>query len=366
MNTFRLIIAAAATAALSACHSIDSYENDYYGNFDALWSVMDTRYCFFEEKGVDWDETGRRYRAQITEDMDYHEFFNLCADMLNELQDGHTNLISWFDVSYYRAWWSDYPQNFNWRNIQQYYLDFDYSTGNSMSYKALVDGKVGYVNYASFSSPVSDSFVNEMMLSLRDCTGMILDVRDNGGGELTNVEKLVSHFINEQTLAGYIQHKNGPGHNDFSEPYAFYYDEAQGVRWLKPVIVLANRSTFSAANTFVAVMKNLPHVVVVGDVTGGGSGMPFSQELPIGWGIRFSSCPVYDANMQLTETGVAPTEGGRLDITPEDEAAGRDTILDFAIEAILRLDEQMQQDKSRSASELFADFAVKNEQIDTK
>lgn len=362
MNKFTAILAAGATAmALTACHSIESYDNDYYGNFDALWDVMDTHYCFFEEKGVDWNETGQRYRVRITPDMDYHEFFNLCAEMLNELRDGHTNLISWFDVSYYRNWWSDYPQNFNWRNIQQYYLDFEYSSGNSMSYKVLADGKAGYVHYASFSSPVSDSFVNEMMLALSDCTGMILDVRDNGGGELTNVERLVSHFITERIEAGYIQHKNGPGHKDFSEPYPFYYDPAQGVRWLKPVIILANRSTFSAANTFVAVMKNLPHVVVVGDVTGGGSGMPFSQELPIGWGVRFSACPLYDANMTLTENGVEPTDGGKLDISPEDEAAGRDTILDFAIDVLLRLDEQMQQNKNRSATELFLEYTVEKE-----
>ncbi|WP_438589109.1 S41 family peptidase [Duncaniella dubosii] len=68
----------------------------------------------------------------------------------------------------------------------------------------------------------------------------------------------------------------------------------------KTVIVLANRSTFSAANNFVSVMKLLPGVRVVGATTGGGSGMPYSSELPCGWSVRFS--PVRCS----TQSAVAP------------------------------------------------------------
>ena len=46
--------------------------------------------------------------------------------MLDELKDGHVNLSSSFNTSYYRRWWSDYPQDFNFRTLQQYYLGFDY------------------------------------------------------------------------------------------------------------------------------------------------------------------------------------------------------------------------------------------------
>jgi len=88
---------------------------------------------------------------------------------------------------------------------------------------------------------------------LNTCTGLVIDIRNNGGGSMTNVEKLVCRFITERTLAGYISHKTGPGHNDFSEPRAYYYDPAQKGRimWGKPVVVLAGRGTFSAANNFV-------------------------------------------------------------------------------------------------------------------
>ena len=34
-------------------------------------------------------------------------------------------------------------------------------------------------------------------------------------------------------------------------------------------------------------MRLLPHVMIMGDRTGGGSGFPFTTELPIGWSVRF-------------------------------------------------------------------------------
>ncbi len=323
--------------AAVGCHSIEEWDNDIYGNFDALWTIMDEHYCFFEEKGVDWDEIGKRYRAQLSPEMSASEFFDVCADMLAELKDGHTNLISSFNISYYRNWWSDYPQNFDWRLIQEHYLDFDYYSGNGMSYKILADSTVGYVHYSSFSYGISDDFVNTMMWSMKDCKGMILDLRDNGGGNLSSTEDLTSHFIDEKTLAGYISHKTGAGHNDFSEPYPYYYEPVIGVRWLKPVIVLVNRSTYSAANNFVGVMKNLKHVAIAGTTTGGGSGAPFSSELPCGWAVRFSASPIYDANMNLTENGIEPTKGFEIEMNPDEATNGRDSMLDFCINIISNL-----------------------------
>ena len=58
----------------------------------------------------------------------------------------------------------------------------------------------------------------------------------------------------------------------------------------------------------------------MGDRTGGGSGLPMSSELPNGWAVRFSACPILDENKQQTESGVDPgifiewgDEGGTQD-----------------------------------------------------
>lgn len=320
--------------ALTGCNDEPDFENTPYGNFDALADIIDTRYCFFQAKDIDWKEVTQRYRSQVNSQMSVVELFNLCAAMLDELEDGHVNLSSYFSSSYYRAWWSDYPQNFNLRTLQEYYLDFNYFQTSGISYRILGEN-TGYLYYPSFSTQIGEINLDYILALLSDTDALIIDIRDNGGGLLSNIETLVGRFIDREICGGYITHKTGPGHADFSEPYEIRYKPApeNRIKWSvdKPVYVLTNRSCFSAANDFVAVMKSLPNVKIVGARTGGGGGLPFSSELPIGWSIRFSACPIYAPDGSETEFGIEPTEGCEAECTAEELAAGKDAILDLAL-----------------------------------
>ncbi len=331
----RLFIGLALLFSLTACHDIGEYADNPRGNFDALWSILDQHYCFFKEKNIDWDDVYVRYAPMISDKMTREELFIVCARMLDELRDGHTNLSSSFDTSYYRKWWSDYPQNYDARLVEEFYFNFNYRQVGGIIY-GILNENIGYVRYPSFTYAIGESNLDNILYYLSTCQGLIIDIRDNGGGNMTNVETLVSRFITERTLAGYIIHKSGPARDDFSEPFAYYFEPAeQGrVMWGKPTVVLTNRSTFSAANNFVSIMRLIPGVSIVGATTGGGSGMPFSSELPNGWGIRFSSASVLDAQGRTTEFGIEPTEGCAVDLDPQAALAGHDTMLDFAIDLL--------------------------------
>lgn len=320
---------------LTSCHKIEERADDPRGNFEALWSILDEHYCFFKEKGVDWDQVHDKYARRIGSEMTREELFIVCADMLDELRDGHVNLSAPFNTSYYRKWWSDYPQNFNKRLIEESYFNFNYRQSSGMIY-GLLENNIGYIYYENFSATVGEGNLDYALNFLAAARGLIIDIRDNGGGSLTNVETLVARFIDRPTLVGYISHKTGPGHDDFSEPYAITYNPAGPgrVRWAKPVVVLTNRSTFSAANNFASVMKLLPGVRIAGATTGGGSGMPYSSEIPCGWSVRFSACSMLDANGVSTEGGVTPTEGCAVDMDPQDALNGKDTMLEKAMELL--------------------------------
>ena len=74
---------------------------------------------------------------------------------------------------------------------------------------------IGYIYYGSFANPVGEGNLDNVLYFLKNTQGLIIDVRDNGGGDLTNVRTLVSRFITRPTVVGYISHKTGPAHDAF-------------------------------------------------------------------------------------------------------------------------------------------------------
>lgn len=315
----------------ASCITEDIADNTPQGNFEALWSIIDTKYCFLdykhEEYGLDWDEVHHRYSNRLTDDMSKKELFQVLAEMLEELRDGHTNLVASHETSQYRQWYDSYPANFI-DTIQRIYLGKDYKTVAGIKYQILEDN-IGYIYYGSFSAGIGESNLDEVLNELSICDGLILDVRNNGGGLLTLSDRLAARFTNEKILTGYITYKTGPGHNDFSSLKAVYVEPATDrVRWQKPVAVLTNRRSYSSTNDFVGKMKEMPNAVIIGDKTGGGSGLPFSSELPNGWSVRFSASPMYDSEMNHLEFGIEPDI--QVDITFEDMQKGKDTIIESA------------------------------------
>ena len=308
--------------------------NSVRGNFDALWHIIDTRYCFLDYKDIDWNDVYDRYQLRLNTVSNKFELFDLCKEMLNELEDGHVNLSSDFDVSNNRRIFSDSIKNFYSDIIfSDNYLGENFRSIGGLHYKKINNGRIGYVYYNSFSNTFSDQHIRNIFDLFSDCDGLIIDVRNNGGGFLNLSEKLASYFFEQETVTGYMIHKTGNGHSDFSRPTEIRTPTHSTIYWEKPVAVLTNRGCYSATNDFVNRMKLAPSAFSVGSWTGGGSGLPFSSELPIGWSIRFSASPMLDANMNHTEFGIAPDY--YIAITDSDKGNDIDTVIEKAVSIII-------------------------------
>lgn len=328
-----LILAAGMT--LASCVSEDEYHNTPSGNLDALWTILDEHYCFFPEKqaefGVDWDECHMRYKAMLTPQMSREQLFEVCGKMICELRDGHVNLSSSFNTARYWQWFEAFPVNYS-DSLMRRYIGTDYRLTCGIRYCILPDN-IGYMYIPSFDVAIGSGNLDAIFSYLALCDGLIVDMRNNEGGLLQTAQDLAGSFINEKTVVGYMSHKTGKGHNSFSAPRSIEINPSSGMRWQKRVCVLTNRRTYSAANAFVMYLKDLPNVTLVGDKTGGGAGMPFLNELPNGWTVRFSACPMWDINKVSTEQGIDPDY--KVDITDEDYRRSTDTIIETA-RALLR------------------------------
>jgi C-terminal processing protease CtpA/Prc len=337
MKPLFLIALLAAALVLGACESLFLRPDRGAAPreiFDEAWTFADREYSFFEYKNINWDEVRSRYEPQISDSMGEEALFGLIADMLYELRDGHVNLSSDFDVSRNWTWYLNSPPNFDYDVLERGYFQQQEQYAGPFVLRDF--GDVGYVLYRSFASGVSDADMDYVLEKFADRKGIIIDVRSNGGGALGNVTQIARRFTETSVRVGSWQFKNGPGHEDFTpleditlEPGEALIDTAPLLRFLKPVVVLTNRSSYSAANFFPLYMKALPNATLMGDTTGGGGGAPANTELANGWIIRVSSSRLFDNSGFNVENGIPPDSLVWLD--PADEARNVDTILEAAL-----------------------------------
>ena len=308
-----------------------SYENTPRGNVEALWDIIDKRYCFVEEKSVDWEDLRDVYLDRADTVSDEWSLFDLMAEMLDHLQDGHVNLYSDFNVSRCRGWYESYPEIYDEAMVYgDKYLTKDYKIAGGLQYNIIDEGRIGLIRYPSFSSGFGVMNMLYVLQCFKDCRGIVLDVRHNGGGSLEYAKDLASTFFKEPRQVGWWNHKTGEGHYDLSEMEKMSVDTTKyaQVRWLRPVVVICDRRSYSATNFFVNAMRHADNCVIIGQRTGGGGGMPLSYELPCGWMVRFSSVKMYDIDKGSIEDGVMPD--GEI----KTKGVGKDQAIDTAVKII--------------------------------
>ena len=312
-------------------------ENTPTNCFDSMWERLDEKYAFFDYKHINWDSVKNVYRPKVYDNMSDQALFKVLDNMLYTLRDGHVNLVSPFNVSRNWQWYLGYPQNFDRGLLERNYWGNNYYlTGPFVNVIFKKGNKyMGYLYYGDFSNGISDYDLDFVLTGFKDTDGLIIDLRDNGGGITTNVYQFMSRFVNQKTLVGYNYEKTGNAHDDFSSAYQIYADPAVDnngnarINYLnKPIILLTNRSCFSACNMFAGFMSVLPNVTIIGDQTGGGGGLPTSYQLPNGWTYRFSSTYTTLPNGLNIEGGIPPNI--KTDMDSLNIAAGKDDILNKA------------------------------------
>lgn len=320
-------------ALLSSCEKI-LFENDLAStdpqvNLDYLWHECNEKYSYFELKQVDWEQVRQAHQAMLYPEMSQDSLFTVLGSMHTALRDDHANLISNFNISFFGTEYLG-QDNFDWRIIVDEYIGQDYYITGPFRHDFLANETIGYVRLNSFRGEMSADHLDFVMDRYADTEGLILDLRENGGGAIANVFSLLSRFVEQQTLVNYSVIKTGPGHNDFSEPEPVYIQPQNGPRYGNKVVVLTDRGTFSSGSLMALASKALPQLMLMGDTTGGGLGMPNGGQLPNGWTYRFSVTQALTLDKSPDyENGVPPDVLVQMDWNNRNV----DEILDRAIQA---------------------------------
>jgi hypothetical protein len=329
-----------------SCDSIfldEQKSNNPINNFELCWKLLDENYCFFNDKNINWQQVYNKYRPAVKSNTNEVELFNILASMLNELEDGHVNLRSDFNLSRNWDWNLDYPKNYNFEILKhERYLGKDYAIAGGF-YTKMIDG-IPYIHFPTFSNAINTNSLDLYLSAYHfykdkfnnSPKGIIIDIRDNGGGLVSNVDRVASRFTNKKRLVGYTRYKNGKSHDDFTEKFPTYVSP-KGANYFadKKVILITNRSVYSAANELTAIFKQFPNVEIYGDKSGGGGGMPVSNQLYNGWTLRYSAHQFLTPDNKQVEFGIDPDV--KLDMNASKMLLFHDSILDAAIEKIKNL-----------------------------
>ena len=304
-------------------------------NFDTLWSEYSLRYSFFELKHINWDSLYNVYRPQITGTTTNTQLFGIMSSLLSVLKDGHVNLFTPYGNYSYAGWYAGRPANFLGLNVIKNYLSTDYgATAGGYMYYGKISTSIGYIyigpnligDYNAWSSAI-DMIID----TLKDTKAIIVDIRNNGGGNDNLGNAVASRFADRQRIYAYSKWRiMGTNHSAFSDYIPISITPIGIHHYTKPVALLTNRHCFSSAEGTILMFKSLPNIISIGDTSGGGSGNPIILTLPNGWTYWVPRWIQFTADKKIFEgIGLAPDIV--CNISPADSAASRDAILERAI-----------------------------------
>lgn len=203
----------------------------------------------------------------------------------------------------------------------------------------ILDGNIGLLTVKSFQdSDFNNSEFDKLYPKVLGTDALVIDIRDNGGGNSQHADYLISHFSNQPIPQGswssplYIA-----AHASWNYPKEWYRYTPNPIQpiegkeiYQKPIVLLVNSTTFSSAENLCVSFKGANRGNIIGTPTGGSTGNPIFIDLGCGIGCRICTKHELDAfGNEFIGIGIQP------DILVEEDAEmfldGRDNVLEEAL-----------------------------------
>ncbi len=150
----------------------------------------------------------------------------------------------------------------------------------------MITDSIGYIRLNKFAETTYDEFMQATQSLLKKgMKSMILDLRDNGGGILTQATNIADEFLSGDKLITYTKGEHSPKKE--------YRCSKDGIFETGKLIVLANENTASASEILIGALQDWDRATVVGRRTFGKGLVQEQFQLSDGSGLRLTVARYY-------------------------------------------------------------------------
>ena len=177
---------------------------------------------------------------------------------------------------------------------------------SSVFYKTYEKDKIGYIRVTSFLEKTASEFVNALdKLETKGISGLVIDLRDNGGGLVDSAHKMLDRILPDGKEIYSFGYKNGG-----KDRYKTLENPDKTFDY--PMLILMNKGSASASELFAGALKDHFSAEVVGEVSYG-KGVAQSllelrdKENRIKCGIKLTTIKYYLPNGEsINKIGIEP------------------------------------------------------------
>jgi hypothetical protein len=272
-------------------------KRDPEANFEQFWQTFRNRYPFFKLRNVDWNKQYEIYRPQVTSRTTDAELFDILRRMVDPLDDGHVEIEAKIDGKR-RSFTAEKPTRFGrefpkakqlFKTTEQTLVANGFSEPKETEAWMLHYGRsatCGYLRVIELEGVKNRKLTAALDLVAGDfgeLSGYIVDIRNCPGGEDSVAIAIINRFCDRKRVAFHRRTKIGPGDDDYSELKTWHLEPEGDIQFTGPIVLLTSDSVFSGGEAFALAMKQLPHVVMIGEHTNGIFSYTLDKTLPNGW-----------------------------------------------------------------------------------
>lgn len=194
----------------------------------------------------------------------------------------------------------------------------------------ILQNNIGYIKFSSFDEDTAEDFKKKYEeLNKQGIKSLIIDLRNNGGGIVTEALEIADYFTPKDSILLYEVDKNNKEEIEKSKNDAIIN---------MPVIILTNENTASSSEILAGALKDLEKAKIVGTKTYGKGVIQEVLSLPDGSGIKITSEEYLTPNKtKINKVGIQPDVEIKLPETVKnilDVEEKEDTQLQKAIEML--------------------------------